>query len=165
MLWTGNSCVFTEFQDRFSKFLQPLPIDPQTFAISWKHICWNCLLTFFLSADMDWEQLEQRKVRPPFRPRVVSSTFMDFFEVLLKILILLCNFREAHVMLSILTRNLHARSRCWHPFPTTLSAASTRTSSPASPSSTRSSDRSGRSAAKCTSWYRRQRAETNFFRF
>lgn len=24
--------------------------------------------------DMDWELLEQRKVRPPFRPRVVSLT-------------------------------------------------------------------------------------------
>lgn len=30
-------------------------------------------LMFFRFLDMDWELLEQRKVRPPFRPRVVSS--------------------------------------------------------------------------------------------
>lgn len=29
-------------------------------------------LMSFNASDMDWDLLEQRKVRPPFRPRVVS---------------------------------------------------------------------------------------------
>lgn len=29
---------------------------------------------------MDWEALEQRKVRPPFRPRVVSSQLKLVFQ-------------------------------------------------------------------------------------
>lgn len=33
---------------------------------------------------MDWDQLEQRKVRPPFRPRVVSSIKLLSFSSILK---------------------------------------------------------------------------------
>ena len=64
---------------------------------------------------MDWDLLEQRKVRPPFKPRVVSFdkhriNQKDFF--INKKNLSLKSFREAHVMPLISTRNLLARSRC-----------------------------------------------------
>jgi hypothetical protein len=42
---------------------------------------------FCTSTEMDWDLLEQRKVRPPFRPRVVSS-----FEIVHKVEKLLTSF-------------------------------------------------------------------------
>ena len=56
---------------------------------------------------MVWDDLEQRKVKPPFKPRVVSFTSKKAKKIL-KIKLKIC--RGALVMQSILTQNLLARS-------------------------------------------------------
>lgn len=39
----------------------------------------NQIRTHPFFKDMDWDALEQRKVRPPFRPRVVSSPILRMY--------------------------------------------------------------------------------------
>lgn len=74
-----------------------------------RHFSFPSIATL-IRIDMDWDALEQRKVRPPFKPRVVSLINRSLAILLSKLLIIF--FRRVHVMLSILTRNLLARSRC-----------------------------------------------------
>lgn len=63
-------------------------------------------------SDMDWELLEQRKVRPPFRPRVVSSLCESAnLNIFLKHLFLQI-YRKVHVMLSISTPSLLVKIQC-----------------------------------------------------
>lgn len=72
----------------------------------------TAIRTHLFFKEMDWDALELRKVRPPFRPRVVSILF------LFKIRGQFTNFsrfpkicREALAMQSTLIQNLQKRNQ------------------------------------------------------
>lgn len=94
--------------------------------------------------DLDWVALEQRKVEPPFRPKVVYFVYIYLQKCVLFRMFSKLFFSAILVTHLTLTPSLLKKSPSLHPFQMTSFVASTKRSLLDSRSSTEFSDRSGK---------------------